>query len=135
MEPRVGPDMSEWRVLVQFGTFRVQKWYFDEMTWWFCIIFAGEAQQSSYVHTKPCRTMMKLPQKVSFGSEACQIGPKLWLPSCPDLPRPVQEDKYLLQTSGNAFFLSDFIISSVLLNKIIIFCRIVGFTKWIYHLL
>ena len=27
-----GPDMTEVRVLVQFGTFRVQKWYFDEMT-------------------------------------------------------------------------------------------------------
>ena len=29
---KVGPDMTEVRVLVQFGTFRVQKWYFDEMT-------------------------------------------------------------------------------------------------------
>ena len=27
-----GPDMTEVRDLVQFGTFRVQKWYFDEMT-------------------------------------------------------------------------------------------------------
>ena len=27
-----GPDMTEGGVLVQFGTFRVQKWYFDEMT-------------------------------------------------------------------------------------------------------
>ena len=27
-----GPDMTEVRVLVQFCTFRVQKWYFDEMT-------------------------------------------------------------------------------------------------------
>ena len=27
-----GPDMSDFRLLVQFGTFRVQKWYFDEMT-------------------------------------------------------------------------------------------------------
>ena len=26
-----GPDMTEVRVLVQFGTFRVQKWYFDEI--------------------------------------------------------------------------------------------------------
>ena len=25
-----GPDMTEVRVLVQFGMFRVQKWYFDE---------------------------------------------------------------------------------------------------------
>ena len=28
---KVGPDMTEVRVLVQFGTFRVQKWYFDEI--------------------------------------------------------------------------------------------------------
>ena len=27
-----GPDMSEVRVLVQFGTFQVPKLYFDEMT-------------------------------------------------------------------------------------------------------
>ena len=27
-----GPDMSDFRLLVQFCTFRVQKWYFDEMT-------------------------------------------------------------------------------------------------------
>ena len=32
MESREGPDMTEVRVLVQFGTFRIQKWYFDEMT-------------------------------------------------------------------------------------------------------
>ena len=28
----IGPDMTEVRVLVQFYTFRIQKWYFDEMT-------------------------------------------------------------------------------------------------------
>ena len=27
-----GPDMSDFRVLVEFGTFQVQKWYFDEIT-------------------------------------------------------------------------------------------------------
>ena len=27
-----GPDMSDFRLLVQFDTFQVQKWYFDEMT-------------------------------------------------------------------------------------------------------
>ena len=27
-----GPDMSDFRLLVQFGTFQVQKWYFDAMT-------------------------------------------------------------------------------------------------------
>ena len=32
MESGGGPDMTEVRVLVKFGTFRVPKWYFDEMT-------------------------------------------------------------------------------------------------------
>ena len=27
-----GPDMSDFSLLVQFGTFQVQKWYFDETT-------------------------------------------------------------------------------------------------------
>ena len=27
-----GPDMSDFRLLVESGTFQVQKWYFDEMT-------------------------------------------------------------------------------------------------------
>ena len=27
---------------------------------------------------KPCRTIMKLPQKVSFEPEAGEIGPKVW---------------------------------------------------------
>ena len=32
MESRGGPEVTEVRVLVQFDTFRLQKWYFDEMT-------------------------------------------------------------------------------------------------------
>ena len=53
MESRVGPDMTEVRDLVQFNTFRVQKWYFDEIYKWFYIIFAGEAQKSRYFDQKP----------------------------------------------------------------------------------
>ena len=48
-----GPDMTEVRVLVQFWTFRVQRWSFDEIYRWFCIIFAGEAQKSRYFDQKP----------------------------------------------------------------------------------
>ena len=48
MESRVGPDMTEVRVLIQFGTLRVQKSYFDEIYERFCIIFAGEAEKSRY---------------------------------------------------------------------------------------
>ena len=50
-----------------------------------------------------------------------------------DLPRPVQEDKYLLQTGGNAFIFPDFIKSSVLLNEFIIFYKFIGFTKKMYE--
>ena len=82
---------------------------------------------------KWCRIIMSFRQNTISGPETCQIGPKLWLPSCPDLPRPVQEDKYLLQTSGNAFIFSDFTKSCVLLNKFIIFCKITCFTKQTYY--
>ena len=63
--------------------------------------------------------------------------------SCPDLPRPVQEDKYLLQTSGNIFprnytfpfLINQFIISiksCVLLIKFIIFYKIIRFFQQTY---
>ena len=96
---------------------------------------------------KWCRIIMSFRQNTISGPETCQIGPKFWLQSCPDLPRPVQEDKYLLQTNGNAFIFSDFIKSLVLLHKFIIFIKssvlpkeflilynIIGFTKRIYIL-
>ena len=41
------------RLLDQFRTFRVQKLDFDEISKWFCIIFAGEAQKSRYFDQKP----------------------------------------------------------------------------------
>ena len=55
------------------------------------------------------RIIMSFRQNTMFGPETCQIGPKLWLQSCPDLPRPV------------------------LLSNFIIFYKIIGFTKRIYH--
>ena len=85
----------------------------------------------SFSGKKWCRIIRSFRQNTISGPETCQIGPKLWLPSCPDLPRPVQEDKYLLQTSGNTFIFSDFIKSSVLLNKFIIFYKIISFIKQI----
>ena len=41
------------RLLDQFRTFRVQNWIFDEISKWFCIILAGEAQNSRYFNHKP----------------------------------------------------------------------------------
>ena len=43
---------------------------------------------------------MKFRQKPYFESETCEIGAKV---GKSDMPGPVQEDKYLLQTSGNTF--------------------------------
>ena len=42
-----------WDNLDQFESFRVQKWYFYEISRWFCIIFVGEAQKSRYFDQKP----------------------------------------------------------------------------------
>ena len=30
------------------------------------------------LHEKPCRTIMKLPQKINFEPETCEIAPKFW---------------------------------------------------------
>ena len=91
------------------------------------------------------RTNMKSPQKVSFGPETCEIGPKVWLRTCPDLPRPVQEDKSLSAKQvfpffsyGNytfTMFISEFIIFPMFMNKFITFYEIITFIKWIYDLL
>ena len=54
---------------------------------------------------KWCRIIMSFRQNTIFGPETCQIGPKVWNRTCPDLPRPV------------------------LLSKFIIFFKIIGFTK------
>ena len=57
----------------------------------------------------------------------CEIAPKVVIWSCPDLPTPVQEDKYLLQTSGNIFIFSEitpfhFVLANVLFwNKSYVF--------------
>ena len=48
-----GPDMSKSRLLVQFRTFRVQNKVFDEISKWFCMVFAGEAQKTRYFDKKP----------------------------------------------------------------------------------
>ena len=43
---KVGPDMTEVRVLVQFCTFRIQNKVFDEIYKRFCVAFVGEAQKT-----------------------------------------------------------------------------------------
>ena len=40
--------------------------------------FNGNTVFFELLDAKPCRTIMKLPQKISFGPEACEIEPKLW---------------------------------------------------------
>ena len=71
--------------------------------WFISKVFGLKTLFFELLHAKPCRIIWKLLRKLSLGSETCEIAPKLWLWICPDLPRPVQEDKSLLQTSGNIF--------------------------------
>ena len=63
----------------------------------------GKTLLFGFLHAKPCRTIMKLPQKVSFGSERCKIGPKLWLRSCPDLLLTPYIKKYKRENIWNIF--------------------------------
>ena len=44
-----------------------------------------ESRVFGLLDAKPYRTMMKLPPKVIFDPETCEIGPKVGLQSCPDL--------------------------------------------------
>ena len=80
------------------------------------------------LEAKPCRAIMKLPQKLSFEPEACEIEPKVMIWSCPDLSR--RTSTYCKPAD---MFFSDLTKSSVLLNKFIIFYKIIGVTKRIYH--
>ena len=40
--------MSDFRLLVQFRTFRVHNWVFDEIYKWFCMVFVGETQNTNF---------------------------------------------------------------------------------------
>ena len=55
--------------------------------WLFLLLFCLKTLFVELLHAKPCRTVMKLPQKVSFGPEACKIGPKVGNRTCPGGPR------------------------------------------------
>ena len=54
---------------------------------------------------KTMQNLLEITSKSKFGTETCKFGPKLWLRSCPDLPRPVQEDKSLSTERAFPFFL------------------------------
>ena len=64
--------------------FFIKNMVFDQKSWFF--LFVGlKTLLFGLLDAKPCRTIIKLPQKVSVGAETCEIWPKLWLRSCPDL--------------------------------------------------
>ena len=87
-----------------------------------------------FLRQKWCRIIYKFRQNTTFGPETCEIRLKIVILTCPDLPRPVQEDNYLLQTSGNTFILSDFTpFPFLLLANLSCFLKIICFTKRIYH--
>merc|ERR1711924_276410 len=97
-----------------------------------------------FLQQKPCRIIYKFRQKFSFGSETCEIGPKVVIWSCPDLSRrtstyckPAEMLLFFQILHLSLFFISKihyfFVKSSVLLREFIIFYKIIGFTKRIYH--
>ena len=47
-----GPDMSDFRLLVEFHMFWVQNLFSDEIYRWFCMAFAGEAEKTRYFDKK-----------------------------------------------------------------------------------
>ena len=53
----------------------VQQALFFQQTTLFLILLTEEF---GLLDTKPCRTIVKLPQKASFEPETCEIAPKLW---------------------------------------------------------
>ena len=42
------------------------------------VFFDGKALFFGFIDAKPCRTIINLPQKISFGPETSEIGPKVW---------------------------------------------------------
>ena len=78
------------------------------------------------LHAKPCRIIYKFHQNTILGPETCEIGSKVGNRTCPDLPRPVQEDKFLLQTSGFFFLFKNYTFPSYI-SKIIIFIGTICF--------
>ena len=93
---------------------------------------------------KTCRIIWKFRQKPYFEPETYRIGPKVVIWTCPDLPRPVQEDKSLSAKQVFVFIFQKlhlsifywqiyhvFWKSYVLLNNFFIFCKTIGLIKGI----
>ena len=106
-----------------------------KITWF--LSFSGKNDAESLCHF--VKNLFLNPKRAKLDQKV-----EIW--TCPDLPRPVQEDKYLLQTSGNTSFfleiarfhflstnLSFFMKSYVLLSRFIISYKIICFTKEIYE--
>ena len=82
---------------------------------------------------KPCRIIWTFYQKPYYEPETCKIGPKVVIWTCPDLPRPVQEDKSLSAKQVFAFMFSEITPFHFLLANLAGFLKIMCFTKQIYH--
>ena len=53
---------------------------------------------------KWCRIIMLFRQNTIFGPETCQIGPKVWNRTCPDLPKPVLLCKFIIFLWNHWFY-------------------------------
>ena len=83
MESRVGPNMTEVRVLVQFRMFRVQHWLFEVISKWFCMVLRRGVQKAwlfnwktmffEFLGANPCRTIMKLHQNLVLDPKRARL--------------------------------------------------------------
>ena len=73
--------------------------------------------------------LLEISSKPNFEPKTLNNRPKVGNRTCPELPRPVQEDKYLLQTSGNAFIFQILYNHRFYKINLLLFYGIIGFTK------
>ena len=67
--------------------------------------FYGFNVLMSFLMQKMIPNDLEISSENKFWTQNMQkIYKEIVIRSCPDLPRPVQEDKYLPQASGNTFF-------------------------------
>ena len=147
--------MTEVRVLVQFGTFRVQKWYSDEIYRWFCIILAGEAQKSHYFDQKLLylikilKLFVKITCFLSFSKQNHAESSRNFVKNLVLDPKRAKFDQkswfghvrtcpggqVLTANQRKYFYFFRFYTFPFFISKFIIFYKIIGFTKQIDHFL
>ena len=89
------------------------------------MVFGGKIV-FGFLHAKPCRIIWKFPQQINFGSETCEIWPKVGTWTCPSCPKvskwgrnPPKKHPSFLKRQQNQFLKS----KSLLKNNRISFLK------------